>query len=132
MLRNVQITASAPEVNGSSGHTTNGNGSGNEPDIVNGRGLAHRPVAARLALGVDVATGEKKLALSLGQIAHACCVTHTQLRKAIRARANGHEDIAMVVAKSGLRAIVDGVGINDAFNLLSEIGIELQTADDDE
>jgi hypothetical protein len=117
MLRNAQIEASRPEVNGSLG--TNGH--------VNGRGLAHRPAAARLALGVDVATGRKKLDPSLGQIADACGVTYTQLRKAIRARANGngHEDTATAVAKAHIRTIVDLIGINAAMDLLSEVEGEL-------
>jgi hypothetical protein len=117
MLRNAQIKTSRSEVNGSSGHL-GANGGGNGADVVSGRGLAHRPATARLALGVDMATGAKRLDPSLGQIAAACRITHTRLRKAIRA-----------AAKNRLRAIVDTVGLNNAFDLLSEIEVQLHCED---
>jgi hypothetical protein len=115
MLRSTQIEAPRLNVNGSSGHATNGHGNENGVNV-NGRGLAHRPFADRLALGVDVATGAKRLDPSLGQIAAACRITHTQLRRAIRAQA---------VIKARLRTIVDTIGIDDAFDLLSEVEVEL-------
>jgi hypothetical protein len=122
MLRNVQIEVLHPEVNAS--FTANGNGA----DMVNGRGLAHRPTAARLKLAVDMATGRKKLDPSLGQIADACGVSYIRLRRAIKAQTNGHEEaVAAEVAKSRLRAIVNLIGIDDAMNLLSEIEAEMQS-----
>jgi hypothetical protein len=100
----------------------NGNGSGE----VSGRGLAHRPFAARLAIAVELATGERPLRPSLGQTAAACRVSPTQLRGAIKARANGgsHDATTEVFAKEHVRAAVAEVGMCKVIDLLSEIESE--------
>src|SRR6516165_6432977 len=85
---------------------------------VKGRGLALRSVADRLALGVDLATGVKRLDPSLGQIADACRVTPAQLREAIWRRANGSD---VEAAKLHLRSVVEEFGLSNTMDLLSEI-----------
>jgi hypothetical protein len=101
---------------------SNGNGS----DAVSGRGLAHRPFTARLAIAVAVATGQRPLDPSLGQIAMACRVSPAQLREAIKARANGNspDTVTEVIAKGHLRTAVDEVGISKVIDFLSEIDAE--------
>jgi hypothetical protein len=121
MLPNAQIKTNGPEVK-VSGHFSNGHGAGNGSESVSGRGLAHRPVADRLALGVDVATGRKRLDPSLGQIAHACRITHAQLRRAIRARTNGNgADNSLSTPAALATALVNMVGRDAAFDTLFTI-----------
>jgi hypothetical protein len=93
---------------------------------VKGRGLALRSVADRLALGVDLATGVKRLDPSLGQIADACRVTSAQLREAIKARTNGNGTPSLDTMVQ-LKAIVSEVGISETVNLLSAIEVERRT-----
>jgi hypothetical protein len=120
MLRNAQIETSCPEVNGSLGHAANGC---HGADIVSGRGLAHRPFADRLALGVDVALGRKKLDPSLGQIAICCRVTHAQLREAIRGRVNGngHNGSGNAAAAIAVELVAAAGGIDQALTVLSTL-----------
>jgi hypothetical protein len=124
MPTNAYVKTDGPAVK-ISGHSSNGHGNG-AGNVVSGRGLAHRPAADRLALAVAIATGATRLDPSFAQIAAACRVTHTRLREALKAQANGYEDVKTAVAKSHLRAIVGAVGLNNAFDLLNEIDVQLQ------
>ena len=117
MLPSAQIKAVSPAVKILPGHS-NGNGAGNGTGVVSGRGLAHRPVADRLAIAADVALGVKRLVPSFGQIADACRITSAQLREAIRERANGSD---VEAAKLHLRSVVEEFGLSNTMDLLSEI-----------
>jgi hypothetical protein len=100
-------------------------GNGNGSKSIRGRGLGHRPFADRLNLAVTVATGERSLDPSLGQIATAFRVSPAQLREAIKARrngdGNGHVTVTDVVAKDLIRAAVAEVGMSKVIDLLSEV-----------
>ena len=117
MLPNTQIKTASPAVKILVGHP-NGNGAGNGTGVASGRGLAHRPVADRLAIAADVALGVKRLVPSFGQIADACRITSAQLREAIRERANGSD---VEAAKVHLRSVVEEFGLSITMDLLSEI-----------
>jgi hypothetical protein len=108
------------------GHLGNGNGAGNGVESISGRGLAHRKmtVAERVALATDVATKQKQVELSRGQICSVFHVTHAAIRAEIKARngnGNGHAGAAVTAAKAHVRAAVNEVGSEATLDLLAAI-----------
>ena len=98
-------------------------GNGNRP--INGRGLKHLKASlqVRVALAADVATGERHVDLSYGQICSVFDVPPPALRAELKARAtangngNGGADTLTAMATE----LVDHLGLDRAFDLLVEV-----------